>query len=193
MSAPVPDPMTPASYETRSADVAAHDHAVCVYESPDELLASLAHFVRQGMTRKQLSVFVHSFDSDDAAWTFLEKAVPGARGLDKEQVVLVSLYRQAFEGDKKRIDFDRVASVLESLLDAARTSSRAGTRIFVDASRVYFREERAREWFEFESWLGRRLHHDVGLVCAYQKADATRADLFPDMLRTHAYRFQAPD
>lgn len=192
MATPDPPPMTPEGYERASHDVHAHEHAVCVYDSHDDLEAPLGRFIEQGVAQEQLTVFVHSFASEAEAWAYLERAHPGAGDLRNDQLVVVSLYRDAFEGDGRRIDHEHVARVVEDLVKMAEEHRRAGTRIFIDASRVYFADRRADEWFEFESWLGRRLHHEVGLVCAYQRSDATRPDLFPEMLRTHAYRFDAP-
>lgn len=187
----MPDPMMRADEKHRT-EVHAHDHAVCIYGTHDELVAPLAHFIEQGLERKELTVFVHSFPRDEEAWEFLERAKPGARRLSDERLVLVSLYKQAFEGEGARIDHEHVERVVGGLLENSRRDGRHGLRIFVDASRVYFRDQRAAEWFQFESWLGRRLLPGAGLVCAYRRADATRPDLLPEMLRTHAYRFDAP-
>lgn len=185
-----PAALTPQTYLAARHTVEAHDHAVCVYDRHEDLVAPLARFVDEGVDRREFVIFVHSFPGDEEAWRFVEKARPDARKL-RDDFVLVSLYRDAFEGRGQRIDYDHVMGVVGSLVDAARAKGRRGTRIFVDASRVYFRDGRQKEWFDFESWLGRRLQAEVGLVCAYQRADATRPDLFPDMLRTHAYRFDA--
>ena len=167
-----------------------HDHAVFVYEGAEELGAGLARFIDGGVKAHHVSVFVHSFGTDEEAWAFVERHVPEARRLHSDELVLVSLYREAFEGSGPRIDYARVAGVVGGLVDAAQRRERKGVRIFVDASRRYFEEQRQEEWFAFESWLGRRLQAAAGLVCAYRHEDATRPDLFPDMLRTHAYRFE---
>lgn len=191
MTSPDPEPMTESSYAQSRATVDPHDHAVCVYDSAEGLSHNLAHFVDEGLERNELCIFIHSFPSVDHAWTFLERARPDVRTLHQDQVFVVSIYREAFQGEKERIDYDHVTSVVSSLLQSATDSGRNGVRIFVDASRAYFGERRQQEWFEFEAWLGRRLQSSVGLVCAYRREDAMRPDLFPDMLRTHAYRFQA--
>lgn len=167
-----------------------HDHAVFVYDDQDALGEGLAAFIREGVERHELSVFVHSFASDDEAWAFIAARAPTARRLRADELVLVSLYREAFEGEGARIDHERVKGVVDDLIARAERDRRRGVRIFVDASRRYFEAAREEEWFAFESWLGRRLQAAAGLVCAYRRADATRPDLFPEMLRTHAYRFE---
>lgn len=167
----------------------AHDHAVAVYHDRDELTRLLGAFVDEGISRGRLVVFVHAFRTDDDAWRFVEGARPGARA--NPGVVVVSLYRQAFEGDTGKIDFDHVVRVVDSLILSATQNGRKGVGIFVDASRVYLDGRREREWFDFETRLGRRLHHAVALVCAYTATHAEDPRLLPDMLRTHAYRFEA--
>ena len=184
-------PLTARSYQQTRQDLHAHDHAVCTYRGPEDLHLPLGAFVRDGLERGELSVFVHSFPTEAEAWALLEKAHPGAMALRGDDLVVVSLYKDAFEGPHARIDHEHVVRVVESLIDAAEQKGRAGVRIFVDASRTYFAQQRTQEWFAFESWLGRRLHHAVGLVCAYRHDDAMREDIFPDVLRTHAYRFDA--
>lgn len=191
MSSPLPGPMTESSYSRSRDTVEPHDHAVCVYDSPQKLTAAVRRFVDEGLARNELCIFIHSFATAEEAWEFLESARPDVRTLHQDQVFVVSLYRDAFQGAKERIDYDHVTSVVGSLLDTAARADRRGVRIFVDASRAYFHEKRDQEWFAFESWLGRRLQSSVGLVCAYRHEDATRPDLFPEMLRTHAYRFDA--
>ena len=176
-------------HETR-AHVHPHDHAVFVYDDVETLGHGLARFIHGGVEAHQVSVFVHSFATDDEAWRFVERHVPEARRLHSDELVLVSLYREAFEGTGPRIDYDRVTGVVGGLVDHAEKRQRKGVRIFVDASRRYFESDRQAEWFAFEAWLGRRLQASAGLVCAYRRADATRPDLFPEMLRTHAYRFE---
>lgn len=170
-------------------EVEPHDHAVFVYDDPAELGAGLAAFVGGGVASRQTSLFVHSFGSDEEAWAFVERHVPDAKRLHEDELVLVSLYREAFEGEGKRIDHERVASIVTAFVERARSGGQRGVRIFVDASRRYFEASRDAEWFAFEAWLGRRLQAAAGLVCAYRRGDATRPDLFPEMLRTHAYRF----
>lgn len=186
-----PRALTKETYAQSRSSVELHDHAVCVYESHDELVAPLARFLEEGLERGALNVFVHSFPTPEDAWAFIERARPDARKLASDELVVVSLYRDAFQGESARIDHEHVERVVGSLVERAAKQGRLGTRIFVDASRVYFSESRAKEWFAFESWLGRRLQAEVGLVCAYQRSDALRGDLFPDMLSTHAYRFDA--
>lgn len=163
---------------------------MCAYDTEEEMLAALSTFVAEGIEHNELIVFVHSFDSDDAAWRFVQRAAPSVPLEHQRQIVVVSLYTQAFQGAAAQIDHEHVGRVVESLVERARTDSRAGTRIFVDASRRYFAGERATEWFAFESWLGKRLQAKVGLVCAYQRSDIMRADILPEVLRTHAYRFE---
>lgn len=166
-----------------------HDHAVCTYDTEEEMLGALTAFVQEGVGRNDLIVFVHSFDSDEAAWRFVQRATPGLTPTQREALVVVSLYTQAFEAGARRIDHEHVGRVVADLVDRARSGGRAGTRIFVDASRRYFAGARTAEWFEFEAWLGKRLQAKVGLVCAYQRSDIMRPDVLPEVLRTHAYRF----
>lgn len=173
-------------------ELAAHEHAVCTYDTLEELRAALAVFVHEGWERDELIVFVHSFASDDEAWTFLRRAVPEVKKDGDVGVVVVSVYESAFEGGSGRIDYEHVGRVVTGLIDRAREDGKSGTRVFVDASRQYFAGSRMREWFDFEEWLGVRLQSKMGLVCAYRREDVMREDVLPQVLRTHAYRFRAP-
>lgn len=184
-------PMSPADLDVTRDGLHAHAHAVCVYEREDEMSRSLSLFIEGGVRQGETSVFVHSFVTDEEAWMFLLRAHPGADQLRADQLVLVSLYRDAFQGGAPRIDHEHVGRVVGGLVEQARLGRRAGVRIFVDASRRYFSEARVREWFDFEEWLGRRLQASVGLVCAYRREDIMRPDLLPLVLRTHSYRFGA--
>lgn len=178
------------TFEAGRSQLVAHDHAVCAYASDKELEAALAAFLEGGLARRELMVLIHAFPDEEDAWALLERARPGAARLRSDELVVVSLYRDAFEGSGSRIDYAHAQRVIESLLARARGVGRAGVRIFADASRVYLAADRAREWFDFENWLGRRLHHVVSLVCAYPRGDALRPEIFPQLLRTHAYRFE---
>ena len=177
-------------FRSARASVHAHDHAVCAYATRGELRDALGAFVREGVQKRELCVFVHSFLHESDAWKLIEEGYPGAQKLRDDELVLVSLYRDAFEAGAGRIDHEHVGRVVASLQEAAESREKSGVRLFVDASRTYFASDRAREWFDFEAWLGRRLQADVGLVCAYRREDALRPDIFPDVLRTHAYRFE---
>ncbi|MBW3583614.1 MAG: MEDS domain-containing protein [Euryarchaeota archaeon] len=171
------------------ASVTSHDHAACVYDTRDELAQALAHFVDEGIHRRELIVFVHSFASDEEAWRFLERSRSDAPKLRKSSVLLVSLYREVFQGDSDRIDYEHVAAVVGTQLETASARGHEGVRIFVDASRIYLNAGRADEWFAFESWLGRRLSAGAGLVCAYRASDLVDADQLSRMIDAHAYRF----
>lgn len=184
-------PMTEREMSRPRRTLALHDHAVCAYDTQEEMLASLSEFLIDGERGHELMVFVHSFDGDDEAWEFLRRAAGGRDHLQAENIVVVSLYRDAFERGQGRIDHAHVATVVDSLSKRASESGRAGTRLFVDASRQYLKDGRADEWFEFEAWLGRRLQANVGLVCAYQRTDIMQPEILPRVLRTHAYRFDA--
>lgn len=184
-------PMTGSDMTRPRRALALHDHAVCAYDTQEEMLASLAEFLVDGERGRELMVFVHSFGTDDEAWSFVRRAAGRMDDLRENDVVVVSLYRDAFERGQGRIDHAHVANVVDSLSKRADESGRAGTRIFVDASRQYLDRGRADEWFEFEAWLGRRLQANVGLVCAYRRADIMQPAILPRVLRTHAYRFDA--
>lgn len=177
--------------DAKRPDLHMHEHAVCVYEREEEMARSLGRFIEGGARMGETSVFVHSFVTDEEAWQFVLHAHPGADRLRADQIVLVSLYKDAFQGGSPRIDHEHVGRVVSGLVEQAARDRRAGVRIFVDASRRYFSEARIREWFDFEEWLGRRLQARVGLVCAYRRDDVMRADLLPLVLRTHSYRFGA--
>lgn len=188
-TADMPPPMREQDLRQGRDRVDPHDHAVCVYDSPSGIVPHLARFLEEGVERGETCVFVHSSPTEDEAWRLIAAARPGADRLKEDEIVVVNLYRDAFEAGKGRIDHDHVGGVVSELVEDAERKGRAGVRVFVDASRVYFDEGRAKEWFAFESWLGRRLAAKVGLVCGYLRSHATRPDLLPDMLRTHAYRF----
>lgn len=184
------DAMSRPALDRARSDLKLHDHAVCLYEDEAALGAALAAFVREGAGRHELCVLIHSFGSDDDAWRFLEASC-GGEGPPRDDIVLVALYTEAFQGGKPRIDHAHVAEVVGSLTARARTAGHSGVRLFVDASRRYLGEGRADEWFEFEAWLGRRLQAEVGLVCAYQRSDALDPANVARVLATHAYRFGA--
>lgn len=186
-----PDPLTRDTFEATRPDVHPHEHHVFVFDAEEDMVRPLGRFLDEGVRRKETSVFVHSFPEDETAWRFLERAYPQAAQARAGEIVVVSLYRTAFEGSSARIDYNHVNAVVSSLVQQAEASSRTGVRIFVDASRRYFESGRVREWFDFEKWLGRRLQANVGLVCAYQRRDLLREDIFPEVLDTHAYRFGA--
>lgn len=181
--------MTQDDWERPRSHVHSHDHALVVFEEDEDLLAPLGAFLRDGIDRAELIVFVHSFATEDDAWRFLERAGAGEAPLRRSEIVLVSLYKDAFEGEAGRIDYEHVGRVVASLDETAAARGRSAVRIFIDASRRYFASARVEEWLEFEAWLGRRLQARVALVCAYQKSDALRPDLFPHILKTHTYRF----
>lgn len=176
--------------EKGRGDVALHEHAICIFDNEPELGRVLAGFVRAGVQKDELSVFVHSFATDDDAWRFLEHAY-GQGGPPRRDIVLVSLYTQAFQGMHPRIDHAHVTQVIGSIVERATDGGHQGARIFVDASRRYLAQERAEEWFAFESWLGRRLQANVGLVCAYRREDVIDPANTARILQTHAYRFAA--
>lgn len=184
-----PPPLTRDTYAQTRQEVHAHDHALFTYDDETQLAVAAAAFLAEGMAREELCVFVHSFPDDAQARAFLERAVKDPANARDDRIVLVSIYKEAFEGARPHIDYDHVQAVVSSLDARAQEASRAGVRIFVDASRRYFAEAREQEWLTFESWLGRRLQASVGLVCAYRREDVMRPDIFPQVLRTHAYRF----
>ena len=183
--------MTPESWERVHHKLHPHDHAVAMYSDREGLRAALGTFLDDGIEANDLMVFVHSFESDRDAWALLEDARAGVGELRSRQIVVVSLYKNAFQGEQPAIDHEHVGRVVDSLVKQAGSSSRRALRIFVDASRTYLHEGRLEEWFAFESWLGRRLQARVGLVCAYRREDVLRPDVFPRALDTHAYRFGA--
>ena len=167
-----------------------HDHAVLVYEEQATLQRALADFLREGLRAGQLVVFVHAFEETTALDAFLAAADVDHKGLLNQSFFLVSFFREAFETDRRRIDFDHAASVVGSIIDKATQSERQGVRILVDASRAYLHAGRDEEWFQFEHRLGRRLHQAVALVCAYDRATIDTAHRQEQVLLTHAYRFE---
>lgn len=182
-------PMTPVTWEAPRHEVEHHDHAIVLFEREADLIPPLSAFVEDGLQKRDLIVFIHSFPSDADAWAFMHAAREDAPKLRADQVILISLYRDAFEGGETRIDHERVAEQVAQLTQTAMERGLSGVRIFVDASRRYFAQARVEEWFAFESWLGRRLQANAGLVCAYHASDLKSADIFEKALETHAYRF----
>lgn len=179
--------MKRAALEHGRQGLAAHDHALHVFDSVQQLGDGLASFIREGEAGNELCVFVHSFAHDDDAWRFLHEALAG--GAPPSDMVFVRLYTQAFQGEHPGINYEHVGKVVASLGELAAKDGRASVRIFVDASRRYLSEARADEWFEFEAWLGRHLVGNVGLVCAYQRSDVYDPAHVARVLETHAYRF----
>lgn len=182
-------PLTKESWEQPQQSVEPHDHALAMYETREELVAELGLFLDDGSKKNDFMAFVHSFPSDEAAWALLDEAFPDSKRLRDGRLVIVSLYKAAFQGESTMINYDHVGQVVDSLVKQAASAKRRAVRLFVDASRQYFADARVEEWFEFESWLGRRLQARVGLVCAYRKEDVLKPEIFPRALETHAYRF----
>lgn len=183
--------LNPDSWQRVHQHLHPHDHAVAMYADREGLQAALRRFLVDGVAANDLMVFVHSFGADQEAWDLLEAAHGGSRDLRSAQIVVVSLYKHAFQGENPVIDYEHVGRVVDGLVRQTEASSRRALRIFVDASRAYLQEGRLQEWFAFEAWLGRRLQARVGLVCAYRREDVLRPDVFPQALETHAYRFGA--
>lgn len=189
MDRAVPPPLTEDSFARVRRAVDLHDHVVCVYDRHEDLIPGLRAFVEDGLAAGETVVFIHSMPRDEEAWSLLDRATDAVRAARTGRLVLVSLYRDAFEAEAARIDYAHVERVVGALVDAAAREGRRGVRIFVDASRVYFGAGRTDEWFAFEAWLGRRLQASVGLVCAYTRASLRDPRVLADALRTHAYRF----
>jgi hypothetical protein len=161
-----------------AARVRSHDHAFLVYERDDELRRSLVEVTRAAQDEDALVVFVHAFPTEADALAWLDEAKP--TGL---------YYRDAFEGKGPAIDLAHVDRVVEGILARAEKDGRKGATLFVDSSKAYLASGRADEWFRFEAGLGARLHHRVGLVCAYRFVDVEAPARRAEVLRTHAYRF----
>lgn len=181
--------MNPPTLKTR-ADIQPHDHAVFVYDGETEMLVSLDRFLRDAARRNELAAFVHSFAGTHDARSFVGQKVADLPDHEREGVVTMAHYRDAFEKGG-RIDHPHAVSVVSMLKDTASGSGKSGVRIFVDASKNYFEAGRTDEWFAFERFLGTRLHADVGLVCAYRATDLEDPDVLRQVLETHAYRFGA--
>lgn len=178
---------------SKRESVAQHDHAMCVYDSDRRLLTDLDHFVIGGQVASEVTTFVHAYDDPRAASRLLAHRVPHAHEAAEDEApdLLVSDHRAAFEREG-RIDHVHAASVVTALTEEARARGRAGTRIFVDASKRYIGTLREDEWFAFESWLGPHLEASTALVCAYDARQLEDPDVLARVLATHAYRFAAP-
>lgn len=169
-----------------------HDHALLVYDRASDLRDAVESYAVEGATRNEITVFVHPYETDEEALRFLaEGRVVDFRRLLDDYLFLVSHYRKAFEGGADRIDHEHVVRVVDGIVASARERGRGGARIIVDASREYLTRDRTEEWFGFEEWLGTRLHHAVGLVCAYRRDTVSEPRLRARVLRTHGYRFGA--
>lgn len=166
-----------------------HDHAVLVYEERATLQRALSDFLQGGLRAGHLVVFVHAFEGKAALDEFLAAAGIDYEPLLNQSFFLVSFFRDAFEAEQQRIDFDHAATVVNGIIDKASKAGRQGVRILVDASHAYLHAGRDEEWFEFEHRLGRRLHQSVALVCAYDRATIDSALRQEQVLLTHAYRF----
>lgn len=183
--------MRPDEFRSSRSDVHPHDHAVFVYDDEHELLHPFDHFLRSGVSARQLTTFVHSHASTRAAHDFLASKIEDVPLRESDKDLVLAHHRDAFERNG-RIDHTHVESVVGMLDGDARQNGRNGVRIFVDASKRYLEAGRADEWFAFESWLGPQLAAGVGLVCAYRASDLRDAETLAKVLSTHAYRFNAP-
>lgn len=172
------------------ADIHPHDHAVFVYDDVTDILVPLERFLHDAADRKELAAFVHSFAGTHDARLFVGEKIAALPDHERDGVVTMAHYRDAFEkGD--HIDHDHAVSVVGMLKETASGSGKSGVRIFVDASKNYFDAGRTDEWFAFERFLGPRLKADVGLVCAYRASDLEDPHVLRQVLETHAYRFGA--
>lgn len=183
--------MTPRDFHKSQSEVEPHAHAVFVYDDDTDLLVPLEAFLEGGSRARDLSVFVHSFPTNDEARSFLRQKVTDLPKYEHEGDLTTARYIESFERGG-HIDHDHVGNIIEMLQTSARQSGRRAPRIFVDASKNYFDSGRVDEWFEFEAWLGPKLKEDVGLVCAYRARDLEDPEVLARVLATHAYRFDAP-
>lgn len=183
--------MTPEDFGRSVSNVRPHDHAVFVYQDETDVLLPLDHFLRQGLERRELTTFVHAYASPQRAHAFLGAKIPDIPAREREKDLVLAHHRDAFER-AGRIDHGHVEGIVGMLSESARGAGRNGVRIFVDASKQYLGSGRADEWFQFESWLGPRLHADCGLVCAYEAKHLREPAVLAKVLATHAYRFNAP-
>lgn len=170
------------------ADIHPHDHAVFVYDDVTDMLVPLERFLHDAADRKELAAFVHSFPGTRDARSFVGQKVSTLPDHEREGVVTMAHYRDAFEKGG-HIDHAHAVSVVGMLKETAGGSRKNGVRIFVDASKNYFDAGRTDEWFAFERFLGTRLQADVGLVCAYRASDLEDPNVLRQVLETHAYRF----
>lgn len=168
--------------------VTPHDHAVCVYDTETHAYRELNGFLREGLTAREVTTFVHAHPSSADATRAMDRHIKDARLLRHAHDLLVAHHRDAFE-IAGRIDASHAVGVVGALIRDARARGRAGTRIFVDASKEYLAAGRKEEWFAFESSLGPRLHAETSLVCAYEAKHLRDADVLARVLATHAYRF----
>lgn len=173
--------------ETR-ASVRPHDHAVFVYSDEHELLMPLERFLREGISSRQLTTFVHSHDDANEAHAFLASKISDAPERERSRDLTLAHHRDAFER-AGRIDHEHVEGIVRMLDGEARSSGREGLRVFVDASKRYLSTGRSDEWFAFERWLGPHLAAEMGLVCAYEAKHLADPKTLAAVLETHAYRF----
>ena len=183
--------MTKDDYAGARSNVRPHDHAVFVYQDETDLLMPLEHFLREGVQSRELTTFVHAYPTPDRAHAFLRSKIDDVHAREQGKDLVLAHHRDAFER-AGRIDHAHVEGIVGMLSQSASGSGRKGVRIFVDASKQYLASGRSDEWFAFESWLGPRLHANCGLVCAYNAKHLQDPEVLSQVLRTHAYRFNAP-
>lgn len=183
--------MTPEQMAESRSSVRPHEHAVFVYQDESDILLPLDHYLREGLQHGELTTFVHAFPEARVAHQFLQQKIPDVPTREQSKDLVLAHHRDAFER-AGRIDHKHVEGIVSMLTQNARGSGRKGVRIFVDASKRYLDNGRADEWFRFESWLGPHLHWDCGLVCAYHARHLQDPAVLAQILRTHAYRFNAP-
>lgn len=170
-------------------DVHLRDHVCLVYREPRELVDHVERYTRASMAARHVTVFVHSFATEAEALAFLGQGSLDFRRLLNGDFFLVSHYADAFGGTAGNgVDVEHVTRVIEDILARARGLGSEGARILVDASREYLSNGFDDEWFEFEEWLGKRLHQAVALACAYRAADVASPHRTARMLDAHLYR-----
>lgn len=165
---------------------AAHEHVCQVARSEDDLVATLRTFLKTLVDRD--GIFIHRYSAEDAQ-RLLALADPD-ESLRREATLTVATREAAFQGPYPRIHHEHVAETVQAAVAAAQ-SRKHGLAILADASHAYIKSGRAQEWFDFETWLGRRLDQDIVLVCLYWQADLERPEILDGMMRTHLARLSA--
>ena len=177
------------SFATRDA-VAQHDHAMLVYDSDRELVSALGRFLHEGRVSQEVTTFVHSYASDQDARSAVSALVADAELAEAVPDFLLAHYAPAFERGG-RIDHIHAAQVVAALSNEARALGRAGTRIFVDASKDYIDTPRESEWIAFESWLGPHLQLNTTLICTYAGSQLEDPDVLAPQIATNASRLES--
>jgi len=143
------------------------DHAVLFYETPDEKQQCLFTFLRGGLERGEVAVYVAGEEPPEQVRRDMEKFGIEVEECEAEGSLKVYNYDPWY---MKRGSPNPPSEIIQNwmkLVEEARAKGKKGIRATSEASLQFIRRGKTCELFEYEASLGRRLQISVVAVCAY--------------------------